>query len=313
MAKTAIVTGASRGLGRGIALTLANDGGYTVYATARNLKALEELAAEVSKTSGEGVIIPSVLDQSDDTQVEKFVTKVATEQKEIQVLVNSSYAGLIAMTPHFGKPFWERPISVYDAALNIGARSAYVMSKFVAPIMVKNKSGLIIQTSSTGGFHYVFEVAYGVGHAAIDRLTTDMAIKLEPYNVKSITLSPVSGCITEIVSFPDGESTDYVGKAALALAEEASHEELKEMNGKMIFTAELAEKYKFFENGDTTGEINNARIKTARDNRKVMSQPMFQYQDIRNLTQYNAETLPFKLSDSNSVEWADFFPGAKGD
>ena len=203
MAKVAIVTGASRGLGRGIALTLAKEGGYKVYATARNKSALENLAKEVSGVSGEGVIIPSVLDQSDDAQVEKFVSAVVAEQKEIHVLVNSAYGGLIAMTPHFGKPFWERPVSVYDEALNIGARSAYVMSKFVAPIMVDNKSGLIIQTSSTGGFHYVFEVAYGVGHAAIDRLTTDMAIELEPFNVKSVTLSPVGGCVTEIVLLSD--------------------------------------------------------------------------------------------------------------
>ena len=255
MAKIAIVTGASRGLGRGIAIALAKEAGYKVYATARNKIALENLAEEVSGVSGEGVIIPSLVDQSDDAQVEKFVSKVVAEQKEIQVLVNSAYGGLIAMTPHFGKPFWERPISVYDEALNIGARSAYVMSKFVAPIMVDNKSGLIIQTSSTGGFHYVFEVAYGVGHAAIDRLTTDMAIELEPYNVKSITLSPVGGCVTEIVSFPDGESTDFVGKAAVALAEKASQKELKEMNGKLVFTAELAEKYEFFENGDSTRKI----------------------------------------------------------
>ena len=313
MAKVAIVTGASRGLGRGIALTLAKEGGYKVYATARNKTALENLAEEVSGVSGEGVIIPSVLDQSDDAQVEKFVSEVVAEQKEIYVLVNSAYGGLIAMTPHFGKPFWERPVSVYDEALNIGARSAYVMSKFVAPIMVENKSGLIIQTSSTGGFHYVFEVAYGVGHAAIDRLTTDMAIELEPYNVKSITLSPVGGCVTEIVSFPDGESTDFVGKAAVALAEKASQEELKEMNGKLVFTAELAEKYEFFENGDTPGEINASRIKAAREMRKVIGQPMFQYQTKRNLLQYNTETLPFNLSDSNTAEWADFFPGAKPD
>ena len=313
MAKIAIVTGASRGLGRGIALTLAKEGEYKVYATARNKTALENLAEEVSGVSGGGVIIPSAVDQSDDAQVEKFVSEVVAEQKEIHVLVNSAYGGLIAMTPHFGKPFWERPISVYDEALNIGARSAYVMSKFVAPIMVENKSGLIIQTSSTGGYLYLFEAAYGVAHAAIDRLTTDMAIELEPHNVKSITLSPVGGCVTEIASFPDGESTDYVGRAVVALAENASQEELEEINGKVVFTAELADKYKFFENGDSTGEVNDSRIKAAKENRKVIGQPMFQYQTKRNLMQYNTETLPFNLSDSNTAEWADFFPGAKPD
>ena len=98
-----------------------------------------------------------------------------------------------------------------------------------------------------------------------------------------------------------------------ALAEKASQEELKEMNGKLVFTAELAEKYEFFENGDTTGEINASRIKAAREMRKVISQPIFQYQTTRNLLQYNTETLPFNLSDTNTAEWADFFPGAKPD
>ena len=70
--------------------------------------------------------------------------------------------------------------------------------------------------------------------------------------------------------------------------------------------------YKFLKN-DTTGEINASRIKAGREVRKVISQPMFQYQTKRNLLQYNTETLPFNLSDSNTAEWADFFPGAKPD
>ena len=131
MAKIAIVTGASRGLGRGIALTLAKEGEYKVYATARNKTALENLAEEVSGVSGGGVIIPSAVDQSDDAQVEKFVSEVVAEQKEIHVLVNSAYGGLIAMTPHFGKPFWERPVSVYDEAFEIMA--------WITPIVDENR------------------------------------------------------------------------------------------------------------------------------------------------------------------------------
>lgn len=311
MEKIAIVTGASRGLGKGIALALAKEAGYIVYATARNESALEILAKEASSGSRNGKVIPSVLDQNDDNAVESFVSNTLSNHKTINLLVNSAYGGLIEMTPHFGKPFWDRPISVYDQALNIGVRSAYVMSKFVAPIMVENQSGLIIQTTSTGGFHYVFDVAYGVGHAAMDRLTSDMALELETYNVQSITLSPVGGCQTEIVSFPDGESTNYVGRAVIALADNASQEDLVKMNGKVIFTAELAEKYKFFEDNDKNGEINQNRLNASIGNRKIMSEPIFHYQTKKTLSQYNSETLPFKLSESNSIEWADFFPGAK--
>ena len=139
MAKIAIVTGASRGLGRGIAKVLAEEESATVYATARSEEALNELASSIEK--GKGVIHPFVLDQTDDDAVEDFESKVSGKEKKIDLFVNSSYGGLTAIAPHFGKPFWERPISVFDASINIGLRSAYVMSAFVAPHMVKHKSG----------------------------------------------------------------------------------------------------------------------------------------------------------------------------
>ena len=154
MGKVAIVTGASRGLGRGIALTLAKEGGYSVYATARNGVALKELSAEASKNELGGVVHPYVLDQNDDSAVEQFVSIVSANEGRVDVLVNSSYGGLVAIAPHFGKPFWERPTAVFDDAMNIGVRSSYVMSKFVAPIMVCQKEGIIIQTSSLGSFIY---------------------------------------------------------------------------------------------------------------------------------------------------------------
>ena len=107
MGKVAIVTGASRGLGRGIALTLAKEGGYSVYATARNGTALKELSAEASENELGGVVHPYVLDQNDDAAVEQFVSIVSANEGRVDVLVNSSYGGLVAIAPHFGKPFWE--------------------------------------------------------------------------------------------------------------------------------------------------------------------------------------------------------------
>ena len=123
------------------------------------------------------------LDQSDDTAVQAFVERLKSEEEQVDLLVNSAFAGLIAMTPHFGKPFWERPLSVFDASINIGLRSAHVMSALVAPLMVKNKAGLLVQVSSFGGVQYLFDVGYGVGKAGLDRLTADMATELKPYNI----------------------------------------------------------------------------------------------------------------------------------
>ena len=186
--KVCIVTGASSGLGRGIALVLAREEGCKVYATARNEEALKALAEDASSGSKGGIVKVCKLDQSDDTAVQAFVERLKSEEEQVDLLVNSAFAGLIAMTPHFGKPFWERPLSVFDASINIGLRSAHVMSALVAPLMVKNKAGLLVQVSSFGGVQYLFDVGYGVGKAGLDRLTADMATELKPYNIHAVTL-----------------------------------------------------------------------------------------------------------------------------
>ena len=240
VAKVAIVTGASSGMGKGCALNLANADGYTVYATARTASDLEALAKEVT---GSGKIVPCVLDQSKDEDVKAFVQRVEAEQGKVDVLVNSAFAGLGAIKPYFGKPFWEKPIEVYDASLNIGTRSAYVMSTYVAPMMVKANAGLMVQISSGGGMGYLFDVGYGVGKAALDRLSADMAVELKPHGVYSLTLWP-GGATTEKAAFPGGETPVFVGRALSALAK-APAEDLAKFNGKMVLTSELATKYGF--------------------------------------------------------------------
>ena len=113
MTKIAIVTGASRGFGRGTARILASEAGYKVYATARTRSALQSLQKEVPESNGAGEVIPVVLDQSDDEAVDAFVRRVSASEEKIDLLVNSAYAGLIAMTPHFGKPLALASLSLY--------------------------------------------------------------------------------------------------------------------------------------------------------------------------------------------------------
>jgi len=108
--KVGIVTGASRGLGRGIALVLAREEGLRVYATARNEDALNNLVQEAATGTKGGTVIACKLDQSDDAAVHAFVEKVKARESQVDLLVNSAYGGLIAVKPHFGKPFWEKPI-----------------------------------------------------------------------------------------------------------------------------------------------------------------------------------------------------------
>jgi dehydrogenase/reductase SDR family protein 1 len=301
MTKIAIVTGASRGFGRGIAQVLATEAGYKVYATARNKSALDELKKAVDATGGQGQIIPIVLDQTDDTAVTDFVNQVTSSESKIDLLVNSAYGGLIAMTPHFGKPFWERPISVFDGSMEVGVRSSYVMSKLVAPYMVKEKNGLIVQISSYGGFVYLFDVGYGVSHAAMDRLSFDMATELRDHNVRAITLHPGAGQ-TEITAFPDGESPEYVGRSVMALMEQADESFLNKANGKTVFTADLANEFKFFEDGDTDGSLNIKRLEGLKPYKEM---------SIGTLAQYDINAALPNYSDTNNIGFADLFPGAK--
>ncbi|MFL2784552.1 MAG: SDR family NAD(P)-dependent oxidoreductase, partial [Dehalococcoidia bacterium] len=235
MAKSCIVTGASRGLGRGIAHVLAVEEGCKVYATARNKEALESLSYEVSNYSGSGQVVPCPLDQNDDGAVKAFVERVESEESQIDLLVNSAYAGLVAMKPYFGKPFWERPQSVFDASIGIGLRSAHVLSSLVAPSMVQNESGLIVQISSFGGVSYLFDIGYGVGKAALDRLTADMAAELKPHGVHAVTLYP-GGAVTEIAAFPDGETPVFTGRAVASLLNKATEKDLSRYSGKVVQT-----------------------------------------------------------------------------
>ena len=301
MTKIAIVTGASRGFGRGIAQVLATEAGYKVYATARNKSALDELKKAVDATGGQGQIIPIVLDQTDDTAVTDFVNQVTSSESKIDLLVNSAYGGLIAMTPHFGKPFWERPISVFDGSMEVGVRSSYVMSKLVAPYMVKEKNGLIVQISSYGGFVYLFDVGYGVSHAAMDRLSFDMATELRDHNVRAITLHPGAGQ-TEITAFPDGESPEYVGRSVTSLMEQADEGFLNKANGKTVFTADLANELKFFEDGDTDGSLNIKRLEGLKPYKEM---------SMGTLAQYDINAALPNYSDTNNIGFADLFPGAK--
>ncbi len=297
MSKVCIVTGASRGMGRGIAKVLAEERSATVYATARSEAALNELASSVK--GGTGVIHPCVLDQSDDAAVEDFVASVAGREQRIDLLVNSAYGGLTAMTPHFGKPFWERPISVFDASMNIGLRSAYVMSAFVAPHMVSQKSGLMVQVSSLGGYTYLFDVGYGVGKAGLDRLSADMAAELKAHGVSSLTLYP-GGAVTEIAQFPGGETPAFTGRAVASLLHDTPEDELSVLNGKVVLTMELALKHGFT---DVSGSLPDGPFSSKESAEGVRAALM------NTPVQYTRDGEMPNPDETNNPDAAGFFPG----
>ncbi|QHG18690.1 SDR family NAD(P)-dependent oxidoreductase [Nostoc sp. ATCC 53789] len=283
--RVALVTGATRGIGRGIAIGLA-EAGATVYVTGRSLNnsssdAVSGSLGETQSTIEEagGVCIPVQVDHSDDEQVRLLFERIQDEQDgQLDLLVNNAYSGVEAIKNAFGQPFWDCELSLWDASNNVGLRSHYVASVFAARMMTKRKSGLICTISSWGSMSYIFNTAYGVGKAACDRLAADMAVELKPHNVASVSIWP--GIVgTELFSRFASEmnQTDtteqknsflsdrynwetplLTGRVIAALACEPN---LMRRTGRVQIVAELADKYGIVdENGDRPASLRSLRF-----------------------------------------------------
>lgn len=259
--KVAIVTGASRGIGKGVALGLA-ESGATVYITGRTEKGemLPDFLKETSihKTAKEatelgGIGIAHRCDHSNDEEVKALFKRVMDEQGKIDILVNNAWGGGIHAVESyfFNTPFWKQPISLWDDNYIVGVRSNYVASKFAAGIMAEQKSGLIINISFYGGRRYLNNVSYGVSKAAVDRLSADMAYELKEYNVPVFSLYPGQVSTEGMVEFAKYDSSvaidkmetpQFVGRCIAALANDATA--IKD-TGKILITAEVAKKYGF--------------------------------------------------------------------
>ena len=196
--KVVLVTGATRGVGKGIAIGL-GEAGATVYVTGRRLHnsdSSDDVSGSLAQTQAlveevGGVCIPVQVDHSDDEQVRLLFERIGDEQNgQIDLLVNNAYSGVQALSDAQGQPFWDCEPSLWDAGNNVGLRSHYVASIFAARMMTKRNSGLICTISSWGGLSYIFGAAYGTGKAACDRLAADMAVELKPHNVASISIWP---------------------------------------------------------------------------------------------------------------------------
>lgn len=257
--KVAVVTGASRGAGKGIALGLAAQG-MTVYVTGRSksnasatLKGellqgtLDATAAAVQAAGGQGVAVPC--DHSDDAQTKLLFEQVADEQGRLDILVNN--AALIHENLIDPGGFWEKPLELANI-LDVGLRSAYVASYYAAPLMVAQNRGLIAFTSSFGGVCYMHGPAYGAQKAGLDKLAADMAVDLEKTKVAAVSLwlGPLLTERTDIVLRHRGEQYDdfmalaetpqFNGRIIHALAMDAN---LAKKSGQTLITAELALEY----------------------------------------------------------------------
>ncbi|NBD14783.1 MAG: SDR family NAD(P)-dependent oxidoreductase [Cyanobacteria bacterium] len=193
--KVALVTGATRGIGKGIAIGL-GEAGATVYITGRTLNATADQSGSLTETQSAveeagGTCIPVQVDHSDDEQVRQLFEQIEREQNgQLDLLVNNVFAGVKTLAEASGEPFWKNEPSLWDAVANVGLRSHYVTSIYAARLMSQRKQGLICTISSWGGMSYIFGAAYGVGKAACDRLAADMAVELKSENITSVAIWP---------------------------------------------------------------------------------------------------------------------------
>jgi NAD(P)-dependent dehydrogenase (short-subunit alcohol dehydrogenase family) len=258
--KVAVVTGASRGIGRGIALVLAEQGA-TIYVTGRTVRegdyylpgTVGSTAAECSKRGaaqgGRGIAV--ACNHSDDDAVAALFDQVRREQGRLDILVNNAFQ--LSDDLLDPKPFWEKPLSNLEM-WDVGVWSNFVAAWHGAKIMAPQKSGLIVHISGYTGVTYTYGVIFGTSKAAVDRMARDMAIELEPYDVASIALwqgltltekardnlAKMADKMTSSITGQLGSSVEHPGRVIAAMAVDP---EIMQRSGATYITAELADEY----------------------------------------------------------------------
>ncbi len=246
--KVAVVTGSSRGIGRGTAIALGEQGA-TVYVTGRSTGdgelTIDTTVRMVEAAGGTGVAVRT--DHGDDAQIAALFERVAAEQGKLDLLVNNVYK--IPDPPAWGGGFWDHPVSIWDDQVGIGLRAHYVASWHAAPLLfAAGPGGAIINVSSPGGQSYHFSSSYGAGKAGLDRLGADMAIELEPKGIACCTVYPGS-VATEFIkewaekrgsNVDDAQTPLGVGRAIVALV---TAPDLMERSGSIQWIEDLGAEF----------------------------------------------------------------------
>jgi len=273
--RVAVVTGASRGAGLGIAVEL-GAAGATVYITGRSTRArpapgyerilalsgldtlpgsVEATAEQVTQQGGQGIAAPC--DHTREDQVRALFERVDREQGRLDLLVNNAWGGHESFDGRFEAPFWDWPLANWDTMFDRGVRNHLLASVCAAPLLVRQRRGLIVTTT----FHDRGRVLkgnlyYDLAKATMTRLALDMAEDLRPHGVASLAVSPgwmrtefvLLGHRTDEAHWQERpalartESPRYVGRAVAALAADA---DVMRRSGGVFCVGALAREYGF--------------------------------------------------------------------
>jgi NAD(P)-dependent dehydrogenase (short-subunit alcohol dehydrogenase family) len=252
--RIAVVTGASRGAGAGIARALGSHG-YTVYVTGRTQNGagsassgtIDDTAAQVTALGGVGIAVR--VDHADDDQVNGLFDRVAREHGKLDILVNNAATVRDQMMSR--TRFWEEPLTVIDT-LVVGVRSSYVATVYAAPLMLSQRKGLVVFTSSPGAVHYIFGPAYGVPKAAVDKMAADMAVDFGDTGIATASIwmgSLLTQRVRDIIArnpakfghvLDEAETPEFTGHIIARLYDDPN---LADLSGKTLIGAELARTY----------------------------------------------------------------------
>lgn len=255
--RVAVVTGASRGVGKGVALVL-GECGATVFVTGRSSRSggavertVEDTAEEVTARGGRGV--SAVTDHTDDAQVDALFDRVRREAGRLDLLVANAWGGYQNYDYRlFGLPFWEQPVERFDTMVGAGLRSHLTASRAAAPLMLDRQRGLIVLT---GGWddpgRYLGNVPYDLVKTATSRLVATMGHELRPHGVSVVGVYPGFTRTEAVVEAfasggaeppPNAHSPELVGRAVAAVAADP---DVASLSGTGAQVATLAERYGF--------------------------------------------------------------------
>jgi len=256
--RVAWVTGASRGIGRGVAIALGR-AGWTVYVTARSSGGsltghlpgtVETAAAAITAAGGHGIGVPC--DHRDDAAVAAVADQIKLDHGRLDLLVNNAWAGYERLNAgaweEWNAPFWRQPIELFDSMFTGGVRAHYVALHAGAPLLIATPGSLVVTISVPvpEAEQKSFGVAYGMAKIADDRLAFAASIQLQEPGVTSLTIYPgwvrTEGVMqfADQVDLTDSQSPEGVGRAVVALADDP---ELPSLTGQALRVADLAARY----------------------------------------------------------------------